>query len=59
MKWVKGSKKQNKKSGYVHFHCPVPTPTDDFIGNEIDAIYFIGVAWKIRLDFIRLQIPDL
>jgi hypothetical protein len=49
----------NTGEKYVHFNSPISSPAYNFVSHEIHTINLIGMSRQIRLQFIRLQIPDL
>lgn len=52
-----GSRKREKRN--AHFNRPVPSSTDNLIRDEINTVHLIRMSRQVRLDLIRLQIPDL
>jgi hypothetical protein len=43
----------------LHFYHTIATATDNFIGHKIDTVHLIGMTRKVRLDFVRFQVPNL
>jgi hypothetical protein len=43
----------------LHFHHSITASADNFICYKINTVYFVRVTRKIRLDFVRFEVPNL
>jgi hypothetical protein len=43
----------------LHLYHTITASTDNLICHKINAVHFVGVTRKVRLDFVRFEVPDL
>lgn len=48
-----------QRTNHLHLYSTITTTADHLVSHEINAVYFIRMAWKICLEFVRLKIPNL
>ena len=43
----------------LHFHHTIAASADNLICYKINTVHFVRVTRKVRLDFVRFEVPNL